>query len=279
LADTDLSLQAKLRKLTLAYAKELPAKLSEIGKLWMVLRNTWSREQAESFYRQVHSLSGSSGSYGATELHLQSRELEKIVVSVKENDLAPASSVLTEIDVAFGLTANTAGAWAEEFVNANNHIDEIEVESANISTEVEGESGLESSEDPQFARPDFRLLYVEDNPANLNLVKQLIRSRWPNAELLTAEDPVTGLKLLEKFEFKIVLLDINLPIMSGYDVLVRIREKEATRNLPVIAVSALAMPADVQAGYDAGFNEYITKPIKIENFFEVIDQFLAQNQG
>ena len=67
--------------------------------------------------------------------------------------------------------------------------------------------------------------------------------------------------------------------MSGYEVLARIRENEVTSAIPVIAVSANAMPSDVKAGIEAGFNEYITKPIKIDDFFEIIDQILPQKTG
>ena len=119
-----------------------------------------------------------------------------------------------------------------------------------------------------------RILYIEDNKANLNLVKQLIHVRWPGVELMLAEDPVTGLELIGNNQFDIVLLDINLPLMNGFQALAQIREIENARNLPVVAVSANAMPADVHAGLDAGFDDYITKPIKIDEFYNIIDRIL-----
>jgi len=119
-----------------------------------------------------------------------------------------------------------------------------------------------------------RILYIEDNKANLNLVKQLIHLRWPGVELVMAGDPVAGLDLIGNNQFDIVLLDINLPLMSGFHVLAQIREDEKTRSLPVVAVSANAMPADIQAGLDAGFDDYITKPIRIDEFYIIIDRIL-----
>lgn len=122
----------------------------------------------------------------------------------------------------------------------------------------------------------YRFLYIEDNRTNLNLVKQLIHLRWPNAELMLADDPYFGLELLGKHSFDIVLLDINMPGMDGHQVLARIREDDNITGLPVVAVSASAMPADIQAGIDAGFDEYVTKPIRVDEFYETVDRLLSQ---
>lgn len=123
-------------------------------------------------------------------------------------------------------------------------------------------------------KDSHRILYIEDNLANLNLVRQLI-GRRENLELITAEDPESGLRLIESNKLDVLLLDINLPVMSGYEVLARVRENERTRNLPVIAVSANAMPADIQLGKEAGFDDYITKPIQLDQFFRVLDRVIV----
>jgi len=118
------------------------------------------------------------------------------------------------------------------------------------------------------------LLYIEDNPANLNLVKQLV-ARRDDLVLLTAQEPEEGLRIIDNNELDAVLLDINLPVMSGFEVLAVIRDAERTRDLPVIALSANAMPDDIQRGLDAGFDDYITKPIQIDQFFQALDRILA----
>jgi CheY-like chemotaxis protein/HPt (histidine-containing phosphotransfer) domain-containing protein len=276
LVDSNAELESKLRRLTHVYAQELPAKLLEIANRWINLKSDWHQETAKELYREVHSLSGSSGSYGAPELHLQARNLESKISRVIDYDQSPSAEEVSQIDAALGLTAAIGNAWAAKIIESNLAQPDSPISGSFLQASDEaGPADLREA----HQSPDYRFLYIEDNRANLNLVKQLVQVHWPNAELLTAEDPLTGLELLNHNEIQIVLLDINLPVMSGYEVLARIRENEVTSAIPVIAVSANAMPSDVKAGIEAGFNEYITKPIKIDDFFEIIDQILAQKTG
>ena len=117
------------------------------------------------------------------------------------------------------------------------------------------------------------VLYIEDNPVNLKLVSKLIEKRSA-INLLSAEDPATGIALAEEHKPDLILLDINLPGMSGYEVLKQLRSKEATREIPVIALSANAMAEDLKRGEEAGFNGYLTKPINVKEFFGVLEQQL-----
>jgi len=149
-------------------------------------------------------------------------------------------------------------------------IDRDEGKELVFSIQAEQTSGVEHIAD---AENRHALLYIEDNLANLNLVKQLV-ARRDDIVLLTAQEPEEGLRLIENNELDAVLLDINLPVMSGFEVLACIRDSEQTRNLPVIALSANAMPEDIQRGLDAGFDDYITKPIQIDQFFEALDRIL-----
>ena len=276
MVDSNAELESKLRRLTHVYAQELPAKLLEIANRWINLKSDWHQETAKELYREVHSLSGSSGSYGAPELHLQARNLESKISRVIDYDQSPSAEEVSQIDAALGLTAAIGNAWAAKIIESNLAQPDSPISGSFLQASDEaGPADLREA----HQSPDYRFLYIEDNRANLNLVKQLVQVHWPNAELLTAEDPLTGLELLNHNEIQIVLLDINLPVMSGYEVLARIRENEVTSAIPVIAVSANAMPSDVKAGIEAGFNEYITKPIKIDDFFEIIDQILAQKTG
>ena len=70
--------------------------------------------------------------------------------------------------------------------------------------------------------------------------------------------------------------DINLPGIDGYEVLKRLQDNATTKAIPVIAISANAMPADIEKGKQAGFNNYLTKPINIPNFFDAIDKVLGR---
>ena len=117
--------------------------------------------------------------------------------------------------------------------------------------------------------PVDRVLYVEDNPANLTLVEQLL-SRHPGIQLLTATDGPSGIALARTEQPKVILLDIKLPGMTGFEVLERLQTDPATTHIPVIAISANAMASDRMLGLAAGFFNYLTKPIKLDEFMEAL---------
>ena len=117
------------------------------------------------------------------------------------------------------------------------------------------------------------VLYIEDNPANLRLVEQVL-ARISNLEILSAAEPLLGLELAEKHTPDLILLDINLPGMDGYEVLERLKSNEKTRGITVIAISANAMPKDVLKGEEAGFDSYITKPINVKKLLIEVENNL-----
>jgi PAS domain S-box-containing protein len=127
---------------------------------------------------------------------------------------------------------------------------------------------------PIKAGAEATVLYVEDNPVNLRLVSQLF-TRRPHVHLLAAHTPSLGLDLAMARRPDLVLLDINLPGMDGYQVLERLRALPGLANVPVVALTANAMPRDIERGIAAGFSEYLTKPLDIPRFFEVVDALLA----
>jgi PAS domain S-box-containing protein len=114
------------------------------------------------------------------------------------------------------------------------------------------------------------VLYVEDNPANLVLVEQLI-ARRVNLKLLTAIDGYGGIQLAREHQPDVILMDINLPGISGYGCLKILQDDAATAHIPVLALSANAMPRDIDKGVEAGFFRYLTKPIKVTEFMEALD--------
>jgi signal transduction histidine kinase/ActR/RegA family two-component response regulator len=119
------------------------------------------------------------------------------------------------------------------------------------------------------------ILYIEDNPANLRLVQEILSFRT-DLRLLSAPDGHAGLALAHMERPAIILLDLNLPGMSGFEVLAQLRRDPNTAHIPVLALTANAMPRDIERGLSAGFNRYLTKPIDIEQFNEAIDGVLAQ---
>jgi PAS domain S-box-containing protein len=114
------------------------------------------------------------------------------------------------------------------------------------------------------------LLYVEDNPANLKLVEQLI-ARRPDMRLLSARDGNLGIQLARANQPEVILMDINLPGISGIEALKILRSDPATAHIPVVALSANAMPRDVERGLLAGFFRYLTKPIRVNEFMDTLD--------
>ena len=125
---------------------------------------------------------------------------------------------------------------------------------------------------PQVAREAGvrTLLYVEDNPANMRLVEQII-ARHPDLNLLAAVNGNSGIEIARDKQPDLILLDINLPDISGFEVLKILREDPVTAHIAVIAISANAMPADIKRGLKAGFFRYLTKPIKVDEFMEALD--------
>jgi PAS domain S-box-containing protein len=118
------------------------------------------------------------------------------------------------------------------------------------------------------------LLYVEDNPANLQLVERLI-GRRKDLRLLSAVDGTRGVELARAKQPDVILMDINLPGISGFDALKILRDDATTAHIPVLALSANAMPRDIERGLKAGFFRYLTKPIKVSEFMETLNVALA----
>jgi CheY-like chemotaxis protein len=125
------------------------------------------------------------------------------------------------------------------------------------------------------------LLYVEDNPANMQIVEQLIL-RQPDIRLLTAENGSNGIAIARASRPDVILMDINLPDMSGYKALDVLRDDPATAHIPVIALSANALPINIDSGLQAGFFRYLTKPIKINELMYELDvalEFAERNSA
>lgn len=119
----------------------------------------------------------------------------------------------------------------------------------------------------------YTLLYIEDNPANLMLVEDII-ARRQDVTLLTAIDGKSGIEMARDALPDVILMDINLPGLSGIEVLKILHEDPAIAHIPVLAISANAMPHDIQRGVQAGFFDYITKPLKVNEFINTMDTSL-----
>jgi PAS domain S-box-containing protein len=124
--------------------------------------------------------------------------------------------------------------------------------------------------------PQKTLLYIEDNPANMKLVERLI-DRRTDIKLLTAVNGSLGIALARASLPDVILMDINLPGISGIEALKVLQEDATTAHIPVVAISANAMARDIEVGKQLGFFRYLTKPIVVEEFMATLDLALRLN--
>lgn len=117
------------------------------------------------------------------------------------------------------------------------------------------------------------VLYIEDNPANMRLVKKILTGLG-GVKLLTAESAEAGLELARTGRPHLILMDINLPGMDGFEALGLLRKNPETRDIPVVAVTASAMQDQVKRITSAGFDDFLTKPINLQRFIAVVDTLL-----
>ena len=117
------------------------------------------------------------------------------------------------------------------------------------------------------------ILYIEDNPSNLALMEAVI-ARIPKLAMLSAPNAETGLDMAKSHLPDLILMDINLPGMDGVEALNKLRSQDKTKNIPVIALTAAAMPHEIERGIEAGFEQYVTKPIKITEVLDAFNRYL-----
>jgi PAS domain S-box-containing protein len=146
-----------------------------------------------------------------------------------------------------------------------------------LNLTAERKSGVANIMFPDFTHAQVQsdaqvrtLLYVEDNPANLMLIEDLI-ARRPDIRLLSARDGIRGVEIARASLPDVILMDINLPGISGLKALRILAEDPSTAHIPVIALSANAIPRDIEKGLEAGFFRYLTKPIKVNEFMDTLD--------
>jgi CheY-like chemotaxis protein len=116
-----------------------------------------------------------------------------------------------------------------------------------------------------------KVLYIEDNVSNLNLMEQMLEEK-PEIELMTAIQGKIGLDLARQHSPDLILLDLHLPDLPGWDVLSQLQASETTKNIPAIVVSADATKRQIDRLMAAGAHGYLTKPLNIEEFFQVLEK-------
>jgi PAS domain S-box-containing protein len=221
---------------------------------------------------------------------------ERIRISVRDTGIGLASEKLTQLFQPFnrlGQEGSIAGTGIGLVVTkklAELMDGTIGVESkagngsvfwCDLSAASAPQLGPKGDQDEVSIRPKLAegaplrtILYVEDNPANMELVEQLI-ALCPDLRLLTATNGTLGIKLARSAQPTVILMDINLNGMSGIDALKILRADPVTAHIPIIALSANAMPREVEKGLKAGFFRYLTKPIKVNEFMDTLNLAMA----
>jgi signal transduction histidine kinase/CheY-like chemotaxis protein len=154
---------------------------------------------------------------------------------------------------------------------------EFELANAPQFATAETDHAIAATPTASDGSPRRTVLYVEDNPANLELVEQLV-ARRPDLRLLSAADGNLGIEYARAYLPEVILMDINLPGLSGIDAMKILHASAATAHIPIIALSANAVPRDIEKSLEAGFFNYITKPIKVNEFMHALDVALAASR-
>jgi signal transduction histidine kinase/CheY-like chemotaxis protein len=119
-----------------------------------------------------------------------------------------------------------------------------------------------------------RVVYVEDNPSNIAFMRELVDD-LPGVELFTAPSAELGIEMIRAHLPHVVIMDINLPGMSGFDAVKRLRDDPQTALIPVIGLSAAALAKDTTRAKDAGFYRYLTKPVKVDELTKTLEELLV----
>jgi signal transduction histidine kinase/ActR/RegA family two-component response regulator len=154
---------------------------------------------------------------------------------------------------------------------------EFELANAPQFAAAEADHAIAAAPTASDGSPRRTVLYVEDNPANLELVEQLV-ARRPDLRLLSAPDGNLGIEYARAYLPEVILMDINLPGLSGIEAMKILHAGTATAHIPIIALSANAVPRDIEKSLEAGFFNYITKPIKVNEFMRALDVALAASR-
>ncbi len=122
-----------------------------------------------------------------------------------------------------------------------------------------------------------KILVAEDNPANLELMREILNLQ--GHEIVEARDGGEALLQAEMAHPDLILLDVNMPVLNGYEVLERLHANQQMAGIKVVALTAYAMRGDREKALQAGFDGYLTKPIDVRTLLETIDEFLDHGEG
>ncbi|ERI09954.1 response regulator [Aneurinibacillus aneurinilyticus] len=123
----------------------------------------------------------------------------------------------------------------------------------------------------------YRILLVEDNPSNRELFIEILQLK-SEYEIFVAESGLKALEMLETFRPDLILMDIHMPGMDGLAVTRTIKSIPELTKIPIVALSALAMKSDIKSALEAGCIGYITKPVRIRDFLQKIENYIGRGE-
>jgi signal transduction histidine kinase/ActR/RegA family two-component response regulator len=166
---------------------------------------------------------------------------------------------------------STRDQGSEFWVDLPVHRARIEASAIEPSSLPAPASSLAAAEGPRYS-----IVYVEDNPSNIAFMEDLLAD-FERVDLITAPTAEIGIELVRARLPDVVIMDIHLPGMSGFEAMRRLRAWPETRGIPVIGLSAAAMVRNAQQANDGGFYRYLTKPVKVDELAQVLEQLLARS--
>jgi CheY-like chemotaxis protein len=151
----------------------------------------------------------------------------------------------------------------------------LELACADSPLERVASANPNASQSPNGSDAEKRtILYVEDNLSNLTLIEEVLAEQ-PHFKLITATQGHLGIELARRDSPDLILLDLHLPDLPGWEVLSRLRRHEATRDIPVVIISADATARQIKRLMAAGARAYLTKPLDVQEFLRVINETSA----
>jgi CheY-like chemotaxis protein len=118
-------------------------------------------------------------------------------------------------------------------------------------------------------------VYIEDNPSNIAFMRDVLEE-FEHIDLVAIPTAEVGIEVVRDRRPDLVIMDINLPGMSGYEATRRLREWPETKDIPVIALTAAAMTGDRYRASEAGFRKYLTKPVRIDELLQALEELLVE---
>ena len=166
--------------------------------------------------------------------------------------------------------SSVEGQGSEFWIDVQAHVPTPDTEQRSRNAERAAHSQLSNPEGPHYS-----IVYIEDNPSNIAFMQDLIAD-FDQVELFTAPTAEIGIELVRARQPNVVIMDINLPGMSGFDATRRLQEWPETKHIPIVALSAAAMVRDRARVQDAGFYRYLTKPVKVDELADVLEELLER---